>query len=559
MAYLAQYSTWCRDPGIMAELIKKKIKTRGGHTSVVRQSITKAKNLLPADGTAVTHELKPKLEAVKGTLTRGLDEIKRLTNEIIEIADDEELMKKELLEAAEFAEEIDEVNFLINSCCTIQAPPTVVNTAPNVNIVGKVKLPKLSLVTFDGEPTNWQPFWDSFRSSIHENAALANVDKLQYLKQSLVGIAADTISGLPLTNSSYGEAVDLLGKRFGDKQIVISRHMENLMELPKIASNTELRKLRNLYDKTEATVRSLKSLGVDTNGYSAFITPVIMSKIPQELRLIVSRKMTEEWSLEALLKELGEELSLREKCALAPVDGKVPPTEGRGKFHRPMPCQPTVATLIVNGDRRNRNQTQDRRNIPNCLFCDKRHYSASCTALTDPRTRKNILRERNRCFVCLKEGHFGRNCYSNVKCYHCGGRHHSSICNSISFRRRDHEVTQSPREAHSNNAAPPPSESNGNDVSTNLYISHDPTKNSVLLQTAQAVVHRVDNDSNTPRIRLILDSGSQKTYITRALRDRLQLPTIRTDKVLIKEFGNDKGTLKKCDLVQLAVRGERII
>ena len=556
MAYLAQYSTWCRDPGIMAEIIKKKIKTRGGHKSVVRQAITKAKNLLPADGAAVAHGLKPKLEAIKGTLTRGLDEIKKLTKEIIEIADDEELMNKELLETAEFAEEIDEVIFLINSFCAIQSYPTVVNTAPNLNIVEKVKLPKLSLVTFDGEPTNWQPFWDSFGSSIHKNTALANVDKLQYLKQSLIGIAADTISGLPLTNSSYGEAVDLLEKRFGVKQVVISRHMEILMELPKIVSNTELRKLRHFYDKAEATVRSLKSLGVDTNGYSTFITPVIMAKIPQELRLIVSRKMTEEWSLEALLKELGEELSLREKCALAPVDGKVPPTEGKGKFYRPMPCQPTVATLMVNGDRRNRSQNQDRRNIPNCLFCDRRHYSASCTAVTDPRTRKNILRERNRCFICLKDGHFGRNCNSNIKCYHCGDRHHSSICNSISFRRRAYEVTHSPRETHSNNAAPQRSESNGNDVSTNLFISQDPTKNSVLLQTAQAIVHRVDNDITTPRIRLILDSGSQKTYITRALRDKLQLPTIRTDKVLIKEFGNDKGTLKKCDLVQLAVRGE---
>ena len=142
----------------MTEMAKKTNKTRGGHKSVVRQTIMKAKNLLPADGTAVTRELKPKFVAVKGTLTLGFDEIKKLTNEIIEIADDEEPMKKELLETAEFAEEIDEVIVVMKSFCAIQAPPTVVNTAPNLNIVGKVKLPKLSLVPFDGEPTNWQPF-----------------------------------------------------------------------------------------------------------------------------------------------------------------------------------------------------------------------------------------------------------------------------------------------------------------------------------------------------------------------------------------------------------------
>ena len=102
--------------------------------------------------------IKPKLEAVKGTLTQGFDEFKKLTNKTIDIADDEGLMNKELLEIAEFTEETYEVIFLINSFCTIQSPLAVFNTAPNVSIVEKVKLPKLSVVTFDGEPTTWQPF-----------------------------------------------------------------------------------------------------------------------------------------------------------------------------------------------------------------------------------------------------------------------------------------------------------------------------------------------------------------------------------------------------------------
>ena len=80
----------------------------------------------------MTRELKPKLEAVKCTLTHGLDEIKKLTNEIIETTIDEELMKKELLQTAEFAEEIDEVIFLLNFFCVIQAPPTADNTVRQI-------------------------------------------------------------------------------------------------------------------------------------------------------------------------------------------------------------------------------------------------------------------------------------------------------------------------------------------------------------------------------------------------------------------------------------------
>ena len=39
------------------------------------------------------------------------------------------------------------------------------------------------------------------------------------------------------------------------------------------------------------------------------------------------------------------------------------------------------------------------------------------------------------------------------------------------------------------------------------------------------------------------------------MRDRLNLPTVKSSKVLIKEFGNDKGTLQSCDSVQLAIKG----
>ena len=46
-----------------------------------------------------------------------------------------------------------------------------------------------------------------------------------------------------------------------------------------------------------------------------------MSKIPQELRLLLSRYLSGEWDLEGLLYYFGEELNLREKCALAPIGG----------------------------------------------------------------------------------------------------------------------------------------------------------------------------------------------------------------------------------------------
>ena len=50
--------------------------------------------------------------------------------------------------------------------------------------------------------------------------------------------------------------------------------------------------------------------------------------------------------------------------------------------------------------------------------------------VTDPGSRKRILRQTGKCFVCLKTGHIGASCTSNIKCTQCMGKHHLAICDA---------------------------------------------------------------------------------------------------------------------------------
>ncbi|XP_068670895.1 uncharacterized protein [Montipora foliosa] len=183
-------------------------------------------------------------------------------------------------------------------------------------ILTHAKLPKLELRKFSGDPINWHPFWESFESAIHKNTTLSDVERFQYLKSFLEGSAAQTISGLALTSSNYDHAVQLLDKRFGNKQVIISKHIELLMQLPKVSDGSDLKQLRQLLDRTKAAVRSLKGIGISTETYGTFLTPVIMGKIPHELRLILSRGTSEDWDLDTIIKSFTEELQIRERCAL---------------------------------------------------------------------------------------------------------------------------------------------------------------------------------------------------------------------------------------------------
>eukprot|EP00794_Sanderia_malayensis_P009367 gene9367-10354_t len=143
---------------------------------------------------------------------------------------------------------------------------------------------------------------------------------MKYLQGLLSGPAAETIKGLSLSEENYDEAFELLKRRFGNKQIIISKHIENIMEMPKVTSLFELKKLRLLFDKTETAVRSLRSIGIPIESYGTVLSPVIMSKIPNELRLIISRKTSDVWELDDILNYFGEELTLREQCSFSSID-----------------------------------------------------------------------------------------------------------------------------------------------------------------------------------------------------------------------------------------------
>ena len=158
----------------------------------------------------------------------------------------------------------------------------------------------------------WTTFWDSYQSAIHSNAGISDIDKFNYLRSLLDNTALDAIAGLTISTYNYQQAVEILTKRFGNKQVIISKHMDALMNLEAVTSDKNLKDLRHIYmyDLTEAHVRSLRSLGIESATYGALLSPVLLSKLPPELRLIVSRKVSESnLNLDELLSTFEHELT----------------------------------------------------------------------------------------------------------------------------------------------------------------------------------------------------------------------------------------------------------
>ena len=218
--------------------------------------------------------------------------------------------------------------------------------------------------------------------------------------------------------------------------------------------------------------------------------------------------------------------------------------------HRQVKDSPTAAVLMT-GD-----------TPQGCSYCHQNHSSGFCKVVTDVGLRKQILRKSSRCFVCLRKYHIftylhiWNDCCSSMWCPSCNGWHHSSICQKGSLRSANSEDQSAP------STTPSLSYSQTLQFSTSPtqeIPSRPPTemattsmcssiRSAVLLQTARAVLFQPDRLDILLEARIIFHCGIQRSYLMRAIKNTLLLPTESIETMIIKTFGSDQGRVEVCDL-----------
>ena len=227
-----------------------------------------------------------------------------------------------------------------------------------------------------------------------------------------------------------------------------------------------------------------------------------MKRLPKDIALSISRRIPEDnWNLASIMKELDDELKVRE-CTYD--------KSGHSNDHKRFESnywhsreQPTAAALLTN--------------VSHCCYCRETHPAEECAKMPKVEERKQFLRNSGTCFVCMKQGHLSRQCKSNNRCKRCHGRHHTSIC----FKTASKEVNEKrSEETNLLNPDAPPFKSN-----TLLTEANGPINGPILLQTAPALLHNLERSRNMA-VKVIFDNGSQRSYITERARSVLSLRTL---------------------------------
>ena len=144
------------------------------------------------------------------------------------------------------------------------------------------------------------------------------------------------------------------------------------------------------------------------------------------------------------------------------------------------------------------------------------------------------LNQQKRCFNCLRSGRTKYQSHSRGRCLNCRLKHHTSIC---SPHQPSQDSNKKPTEKQEN------STQNSKDIwpTSTTLATMATTHTNVLLQTAFITA---SGSTTWHQARILIDTGSQKTFITQDLRNKLQLNPIQNKTIDITTFGTTKSTKK---------------
>ena len=128
--------------------------------------------------------------------------LKDYHEKIMDLLEADEDIEKEVHAHSDLATDIRKCFHSINSC----VPKTSDSLAHKASST-YARLPKLRLKSFDGDPLEFLPFWDSFSSAVDNNHSLDDVSKFNYLKGVLEGKAKACLLGIDTTAANYKAAV----------------------------------------------------------------------------------------------------------------------------------------------------------------------------------------------------------------------------------------------------------------------------------------------------------------------------------------------------------------
>ncbi|XP_003738290.1 uncharacterized protein LOC100898391, partial [Galendromus occidentalis] len=355
---------------------------------------------------------------------------------------------------------------------TASTAPTnaAVTTIKDVIVKQQDKIPK-----FSGDARKFQEWFELFESAV--STCTSSLEKFKRLKSSLVGNALKQISHLHLKEEFYQTAIDIIRDEYG----------------------------------SVFSAQYAYAADIIINCAAVMILPIILDNLPgsvkdQFLRIHeVSKSDEANKQLEALIKFLGKE----NKIKSTPSASRFSPSSERPKFRGGATAK---AEGFPNSSQKSRDNhsfygNQEPEGNHSCIFCGlKNHTTFKCKKVLSGEERLDLVQRAGACAKCLRRNHVAAKCRLQTKCKHCKGSHNSLLCG-----KSDARVTSTLMSA------------TGTGGSENLHLRDQANIASRIQGQANLATGYayVSVGAGAELRRILLDIGSQKSYITTKLAKAL--------------------------------------
>ncbi|XP_051155785.1 uncharacterized protein LOC127278229 [Leptopilina boulardi] len=398
-----------------------------------------------------------------------------------------------------------EAKALLNSIIAHLTQPTAQPTqTAEPSLSSRRQLPEISLPKFSGDYSTWTSFRDLFLSLVGQNSEITSVEKMHYLRSSLTGEAAQLIANLPLSSDAFNSGWELLTSRYENKRLLIASQMDKLFN-SKIISSKSASDLNSLITTTTESLNALISLGAPVDQWDLVLVHFITRRLDTQTREAWEVKQGSR-TTHPTYQQLKEFLT------------------GRARALENMQLNSSQYSQTVKKLSSNSSTTQKSAQALTvshqdygfaCSCCQQSHFIVVCEKFRKltQQERREFVKTQRLCYNCLGK-HSAHACQSDKRCRECNGKHHTMI--------------------HITDSKASTKQAQGN--------THFNIRPIVLLATSQALL--LLNFGISHPVRILLDSGSELSFISEQLVAKLNLPRQYSNIPIVGIGGTASGTTR---------------
>ncbi|UYV70044.1 hypothetical protein LAZ67_7001587 [Cordylochernes scorpioides] len=357
---------------------------------------------------------------------------------------------------------------------------------------------------------------DNFSNIMTDYEALAEKDDVTTAENSEVREAVESFSP---SADNYPKIIEYIKSRFGEDEMLVEIYVRDLLQnvLQNVRAEGKMSVVK-LYDRLETQLRALETLGVARDKFAAMLCPLVGSALPEDTLRVWERS-------QYTVSGRGVQDKLTQLMTFLKTEVK-----GESRVNMAKAAFKIDNNQYAKDDRSNR-KSLSKKNTGSEM--------PTATDLANTTQIANTTQMRNNCIFC-GNGHPSQECYSGQRMHLPEKKYKAKGKNNTSHLQK--------AELKVSGESPATKQETANQfTSTTLYNA---TVGGVYLET---LIVKISGPKGKHNVRVLLDCGSQRSYISKRMVDALGLKRVQQVTLTHNLFGGGEIRQKKHNVYKVNI------